>query len=169
MLRTILIFGTIGGLIAGGFTAIIPIYHDIIPTSWAMTLGYTTMLIALTTVFVGIKRQRDTAGGGVIRFWPALGMGLAISLIAGIFYALGWEIALMTMGGPDGFIDGYIAGLRAGRGHEAEIAQMEAMKISYRNPLFRLPMSFSEIAPVGVLVSVVSAALLRNSRFLPAR
>jgi hypothetical protein len=29
--------------------------------------------------------------------------------------------------------------------------------------------TLSEILPVGVLVSLVSAALLRNSRFLPAR
>jgi len=46
---------------------------------------------------------------------------------------------------------------------------MEAFKVQYANPLYRLPMTFTEIFPVGVLVSLVSAALLRNSRFLPAR
>jgi hypothetical protein len=30
-------------------------------------------------------------------------------------------------------------------------------------------MTFVEIFPVGVLVSLISAALLRNRRFLPAR
>ena len=33
----------------------------------------------------------------------------------------------------------------------------------------RMPMTFVEIFPVGVLVSLVTAGLLRNSRFLPAR
>ena len=43
-------------------------------------------------------------------------------------------------------------------------AQMEAFKIQYANPLFRLPMTFAEIFPVGVLVSLVSALVLRKSR-----
>jgi hypothetical protein len=46
---------------------------------------------------------------------------------------------------------------------------MEQFKIRYANPLYRLPMTFAEIFPVGVLVSLVSAGLFRNSRFLPAR
>ena len=46
---------------------------------------------------------------------------------------------------------------------------MDAFKIQYADPLFRLPMTFVEIFPVGVLVSLISAGLLRNRRFLPAR
>ena len=48
-------------------------------------------------------------------------------------------------------------------------ADMEKFKIQYADPMFRLPMTFAEIFPVGVLMSLVSAGLLRNSRFLPAR
>ncbi len=46
---------------------------------------------------------------------------------------------------------------------------METFKAQYANPLFRLPMTFIEIFPVGVLVSLISAAILRNPRVLPAR
>jgi hypothetical protein len=46
---------------------------------------------------------------------------------------------------------------------------MQAMQVKYANPLFRLPMTFVEIFPVGLLVSAVSAGLLRNSRFLPMK
>ena len=49
------------------------------------------------------------------------------------------------------------------------VAEMERFKANYANPLYRLPMTFSEIFPVGILVSLVTAALLRNRRFLPAR
>jgi hypothetical protein len=45
--------------------------------------------------------------------------------------------------------------------------EMGALKVQYANPLFRLPMTVAEIFPVGVRVSLVSAAL-RNSRFLAA-
>jgi hypothetical protein len=43
------------------------------------------------------------------------------------------------------------------------------MKEMYRNPLFRLPMTFIEIFPVGLLIALISAAILRNPRILPAR
>jgi hypothetical protein len=49
------------------------------------------------------------------------------------------------------------------------IAQMEQFRRDYANPLYRWPITFTEIFPVGVLVSLVSALLLRNARFLPAR
>lgn len=171
MIRTILIAGLVAGAIAGGLCSLFALtLSDHMTGGYGMLLGYTTMLIALSIIFVAVKRYRDGALGGVIRFWPALGMGLAIALVAGVLYALAWEGALLAMGGPDGFIDGYVAQLRAkGGASAAEIAQIEAMRISYRNPLFRLPITFSEIAPVGVLVALLSAALLRNPRFMPAR
>ena len=43
------------------------------------------------------------------------------------------------------------------------------MQASYRNPLFRMLVTLSEIFPVGLLVSLVSAALLRFPGFLPRR
>jgi hypothetical protein len=45
---------------------------------------------------------------------------------------------------------------------------MESMRASYANPLFRIPMVFLEIFPVGLIVALISAALLRNPRLLPA-
>jgi hypothetical protein len=55
----------------------------------------------------------------------------------------------------------------------AELAQMakelDEFKVMYANPMMRLPMIFSEIFPVGLLVSLVSALLLRKPDFMPAR
>lgn len=49
-----------------------------------------------------------------------------------------------------------------------EMAKLESMRVNYANPLFRIPMTFLEIFPVGLLVSLVSALLLRNPKVLPA-
>ena len=68
------------------------------PLPYGVALGYLIMLVALSTVFVAIKRRRDTALGGAIRFWPAFGMGLAISLVASLFYVVAWEAALTVTG-----------------------------------------------------------------------
>jgi hypothetical protein len=46
---------------------------------------------------------------------------------------------------------------------------MEALRRNYANPLFRMAITFTEIFPVGLVVALISAALLRNPRFLPAR
>lgn len=176
MLRKILIFGVIGGVIAGA-----PMLA-LTATSGSMTiyegghlLGYATMLVALSTIFIAIKRQRDVDGGGVIRFWPAVGLGLAISLVASLFYAAAWELTMMLA--KDDFMAIYsaaqLADLKAkGASPEkiaATAAEMAKWADIYKNPFIRFLITMTEILPVGVLVTGVSAALLRNSRFLPTR
>jgi hypothetical protein len=175
MLKTILIYGTIAGLIVGTAMSGTVIAWASDPPAYGMAIGYLTMLVALSLVFLAIKRRRDEELGGVIRFWPAFGLGIGISVVAGLIYMLFWEVMLATA--ASGFIDSYTAGLleqkRAAGASAAELArhaaEMEAFKAQYANPLIRLPMTFAEIAPVGLLVSLVSAGLLRNPRFLAAR
>ena len=175
--RDILKYGVIAGLIVG--VAMILSFWSTggeMPHGWlGMAIGYDTMLVAFSAVFVGIKHQRDVAGGGVIRFWPAFGMGLAISFIAALFYVGAWEFVQATI--VDDFAGSYgasvIAAQKAKGIDPAALAKltadMEAFKTQYANPLFRLPMTFAEIFPVGVLVSLISALVLRNPRVLPAR
>ncbi len=73
----------------------------------------------------------------------------------------------------DGYVAAVIAAKKAhgvtGAALAAEIAELNAMKAQYANPLFRLPMTFLEIFPVGLLIALISAAVLRNPRVLPAR
>jgi len=175
MFRDILKYGLIGGLIVGGIDFAIFTFgaHDL---ENGMLIGYAVMLLALTSVFVGAKGHRDTELGGVIRFWPALGMGLAISCIAGVFYVAAWEASQAIVGGD--FISTYSAYVLEQARKEgksaadiAELAkQMAKLKVNYANPLWRVSMTFfAEFFPVGLLVSTVSALLLRNPRLLPAR
>ena len=176
MLNTILKYGAIAGVVVAGFMCATFLGFDgIPPMPWSMVIGYAGMLIALSAVFVGIKRHRDLDRGGVIGFWPAFGIGLAISFIAGVFYVVAWEavLAITDMDFMASYSNAVLENARAEGAGEAALAKlaadMEAMKVQYANPLFRMPMTFAEIFPVGVLVSLVSAALLRNPRFLPAR
>ena len=176
MLRTILKYGLIAGLVVGGFElATFVLFSGMPPLKYGMVIGYTTMLIALSAVFVGIKRHRDRDRGGVIGFWRALGVGLGISFVAGLFYVAAWEVvqSMMHMDFASSYAKAIIASQKAkGASDEALAklsAEMEAFKVQYANPLYRLPMTFAEIFPIGVLVSLISAGLLRNSRFLPVR
>lgn len=176
MFNTIVKYGVIAGVVVAAFMfATFLGFGDMPPMPWGMVIGYAGMLVALSAVFAGIKRHRDVDRGGVIGFWPAFGMGLAISFIAGVFYVVAWEavLAITDMDFIASYSNAMLEQARAQGATEAALAKlaadMEALKVQYANPMFRMPMTFVEIFPVGVLVSLVSAALLRNPRFLPAR
>lgn len=173
--RTILIWGLIGGVIVAGLMqlSMLAVQDHMAPAS--MWLGYLSMLIALSTVSLGIKQYRDQTGGGVITFWRGLVIGLGIAVLAAIIYAAAWE-AYLAISGKD-FIGEYNAAMIAKAEAEhasaeklaavrAQAAQFQAI---YDNPLLRFPMTMVEMLPVGVVVALVSAALFRNPRFLPAR
>ena len=176
MLRTILIFGTIAGLIVGTpMVAMMLLWHRPDPVGGSLFFGYAVMIIALSAVFVGVKSYRDKVRGGIIKFLPALGVGLGISLVAGLFYVLAWELSLAVthIDYIAGYANAEIARAKANGATQAEIdrlaASMADMKAMYANPVMRMGLTLTEILPVGVLVSLVTAALLRNSRFMPAR
>jgi hypothetical protein len=175
MSRIILIFGAAAGLIVAVPMCLLVANAEPGSAATSHLTGYLIMLLALSLVFFGVKRLRDRELGGAIRFAPALLAGLGISAVAGVIYVIGWEITLAVT--DFAFIDSYSnAAVEAARAKgasaadvEAVIAQMEEFRRQYANPFFRLPVTFIEIFPVGLLVSLISAALLRNSRFLPAR
>lgn len=174
MMRIVGVYGTIGGLLvmAGMLIGMLALPNG---GPLGMVVGYLSMLVAMTMVFVGVKRYRDVERGGAIRFLPAFGVGLAIACIAALFYVIGWEIYLFQT--DYRFMDVYVAdalkAMRAEGKPAAEIArfaaEMEAFKRSYADPVYRMFTTFTEIAPVGLVVAIVSAAVLRNSRILPAR
>ena len=175
MLRISLVYGGIAGLVViavllAGITVLK--HQSFISTEW---FGYLTMLVALSMIFLGVKRYRDKELGGVIKFLPALALGLGIAVVAGVIYVVVWEIYLAASGYH--FMDSYVAGIiaakrahgMAGPALAAEIAKLEEMKTQYANPLYRVPMTFLEIFPVGLIVAFISAALLRNPKLLPAQ
>ena len=176
MIKQILSYGVVSGLTVG-----IPLSAMTIGLSghvmheYGMLIGYTTMLVALSLVFVAIKRRRDEELGGAIRFWPAFGIGLGISFVASVLYVLSWEAAqaITHMDFASSYSQAMIEQQKnkglSGEALAKFVAEMEQFKVEYANPLFRLPMTFIEIFPIGVLVSLASAALLCNRRFLALR
>jgi hypothetical protein len=175
VLRIISIYGVIGGLIVAVPMAVsmLTVTENTVPENAAL-YGYLSMLLAFTMVFVGIKRYRDRVLGGVIRFVPALGIGLGISAVASLFWVVGWEITLATgFDFASAYSDSVVAAAQARGAPAAEIDRIRSEAAEflsmYANPLFRVAVTFVEMFPIGVLVSLISAAVLRNSRFLPAR
>jgi Protein of unknown function (DUF4199) len=172
MTRIIFIYGLISGaVVCAGIllTFLLPNAHG------SVWLGYLIMLVALSSILVGVKQYRDDIQGGVIGFWKALAVGVGIAAMAGVAYVIVWEayLAVTHYTFTDVYIKSVLAAKRAahvsGADYQKTVAEMNEFRVQYASPLFRVPMTFIEIFPVGVLVALASAPLLRNSRFLPKR
>jgi hypothetical protein len=171
MQRTILTYGLISGaIIILGMIATI-----VLSAKHSLFLGYLIMLVGLSAILLAVKSHRDKALGGVIKFWPAFLIGLGVAVVAGVVYVAIWEgyLAITHYRFMDDYTAQMLATKRAeglsGAAYAKLAAEMAEMTRNYANPLYRMPMTFAEIFPVGLLVALVSAALLRNPRFLPAR
>jgi hypothetical protein len=174
MIAVILFYGAVAGVIVSvpmlwGFLSLAP--GESPPLGMVAT--YLIMLVALTSVFVGVKSYRDKVLGGAIRFLPALGLGLAITAVASVFYVIAWEICFANSNFDFiKFYSSYIVNEAKG-GTPEQVAKAAAdakhFAETYPKPLYRIPWTFVEILPVGLLVSLITAGVLRNSRVLPAR
>lgn len=166
-------YGIIAGLVVAipNLVMFLSLSKDSAPPGNGYLIGYTIMIVAFTAIFLGIKAYRDKALGGVIRFMPAFGLGLAISLVATVFYVVMWEICVAY--GEWDFVAFYsrlIMEGAAAKGPEAvqaAAAEVEQFKQMYANPAIRIAFTTIEIFPVGVLISLISAAILRKSSVLP--
>jgi hypothetical protein len=177
MKKIIITYGLIAGTIVAGMMLItMPMYNSgALKIENGELLGYSTMVIALSVIFLGVKSYRDKHSNGVISFGKGLKIGLLITLIAGLMYGLAWEYIYPQVG--DEFMQKYtelkIAEMKADGATEAKITEWKQesaqMVELYKNFFFRFTFTvIVEIFPVGVIISLISAALLRRKEFLPA-
>jgi Protein of unknown function (DUF4199) len=169
MKKVVLVYGIIAGLIVTGMMAFSTGYFcakgDF---EGGMIYGYSSMIIAFSIIFVGIKSFRDKYNGGVINFGKAFKVGLFISLIASTIYVIGWLINYYCFM-PD-FMDKYaavmIAKAKASGISTTELAKqaasMEQMKEWYKNPFFVILMTYVEILPVALVVTLIASLILKR-------
>ncbi|HEY4355043.1 MAG TPA: DUF4199 domain-containing protein [Acidobacteriaceae bacterium] len=166
MKKTVLTFGLISGILCSILlSASLPIENHIGPSYY---LGYTVIVASFLLVFFGIRSYRENVGGGQITFGKAFLIGISITLITCAFYVLTWEIIYFKFM-PD-FMDKYAAfelakAKAAGASAAALQAQAEAFKKygeMYKNPLYNSAMTFLEPFPVGLVITLISAAILRK-------
>ncbi len=165
MKRSILIFGALSGFIIISVNTL-----SMILGYGHVWLGYLVMLIVFSIIVVAVKQYRDQQPQGVISFRPALLLGLGITLMASAVYVLMWELYLLITNYQfiDAYFDSVIEQHHLAGYSQTELAtalmETERMKAQYHNPLIRMPMSLLEIFPVGLLVSVFTAAVLSNHK-----
>lgn len=164
MQKIIFTYGVIAGLVI-----ICTAIASLILGVASLWLGYLVMIVAFSSIFLAIKQYRDQALGGVIKFGTAALLGLGIAAIASVIYVVVWEIYLYAT--HYAFIDEYANSMLearkaqgvSGGAWDAAVKETEHFRAQYHNPLIRLPMTLLEVFPVGLLIALLSAAMLRNS------
>jgi hypothetical protein len=174
MSKIVIVYGLISGAIAAALMWILVMFvkDGGIDFDNGMFFGYATMIVALSLVFFGIKSYRDNSGGRVT-FLKGLQVGILISLISAVCYAASWE--LYYRGSGQEFLEKYTAhyldNMRKDGASEAEVEKVrvesEQFMELYKNFFIRFPITMVEILPVGIVVTLISAALLRKREILP--
>jgi hypothetical protein len=169
MQKNVIVFGLIAGLLVSAFmiysTARCYSTEDFDSN---IVLGYAAMLVAFSFIFVGIKNVRDKYNDGVISFGKAFQVGLFISLTASSIYVAVWLVDYYWFI-PD-FMEKYTAHVlkeaQAKGASQAElkeqVAQMNYYREMYKNPLFVVLLTYAEILPIGLVISLMSALILKR-------
>lgn len=172
MKKTVLTYGLISGLVVSIVMLCTMNYlshcEGSVDYGTSMLIGYASMLIAFSLVYVGIKNYRDKYNGGVISFGRAFKIGIVIVLIASTLYVVSWLIYYYFF--DSGFLEQYsantLAELKASGATQTEIdkemKEMANFAEMYKNPFFNAMLTYTEILPVGLIVTLISGLVLRR-------
>lgn len=168
MKKTVLTFGLIAGVIISVLMGGSLLLADKIGTGHSMAIGYTIMVASFLLIYFGVRSYRDNTLGGQISFGRAFACGILITLITTVCYVAMWEVLYFNF--MPHFMDSYFAAQihkvqASGRDATtiaAEVAAIERSQQLYQNPLVNMAYTFMEPLPVGLLITLISAAVLRR-------
>src|ERR1700730_13559242 len=169
MKKTILVFGLISGALSSlMMVATVPFLNKI-GFDRGYVIGYTVIVLSFLLVFFAIRSYRDNVGNGQITFTKGFLIGISITLISCVFYVLTWEALYFTV--LHNFMDNYsayVVGKLQASGASAAAVQAKLLELKkykelYENPFFNAAMTFIEPFPVGLVITLLSAGILRKS------
>ncbi len=169
MKKVVFIFGSIAGLIFMVWMIAIYAFYYNTNREENYWLGYGSMIVAFSFVFVGIRTFRDKYHDRYISFGKAFQVGLYITLIASTIYVLGWLIDYYVFM-PD-FMDKYVAhALAQAKSHGASAAELNKQKASmanyvqmYKSPFGVIVLTYLEVLPVGLVITLIASLILKRA------
>lgn len=169
MKQSVIKYGLIGGVILAFFMCItIPFMDENTESSHAEIIGFAGMIVAFATIFIGIIKYRNHSLNGTISFWKAFQVGFLISLIASTLYVVTWMIlseffvADFMANYTENAIETVKESSLSDDKKMKKIADYENMAENYKNPLFKFFITYIEVLPLGILISIIAAVILRR-------
>jgi hypothetical protein len=166
MKKTVLTFGLISGAMSASMMLITIPFADAIGWEKGEILGYTGIVLSALMVFFGVRSYREHTGGG-LTFGRGFAVGILISLISSACYVGTWEIVYFKL--MPGFAEKYAAHMveraKASGASQQKLDETERQakqfKQMYDNPAINVAMTFTEVFPIGLVVTLLSAGVLR--------
>lgn len=127
-------------------------------------VGYAVMVLAFSLIFLGVRNYRNKHLGGSISFGKALKVGAIIALVGSTIYVLAWLVSYYLFV-PD-FMDVYTEFVLKNCSAEelpAKTKEMANFKELYKNPLFVILITYSEVLPIGLVVALITALIVKRS------
>ena len=171
MKKTVLTFGLISGAISAAMMLVTVPFVDKVGWERGELLGYTSIVLSALLVFFGVRSYRENVGGGRLTFGRGFAVGILITLISSACYVATWEIVYYKF--MPNFADKYAAHMidraKASGATQQKLDETERkandFKQMYRNPVVNVALTFMEVFPIGLAVTLLSAGILRkNSR-----
>src|SRR5262245_43576283 len=157
MKKTVLTYGLISGVIGAVLMLVNVPFMD--GGNKALIVGYAGIVLSALLIFFGVRSYRENVANGKISFGRRLAVAILIALIYSACYVAAWEVVYFSNPGvADHIFDKQIADMKAKGAPQAEIVQVESFKKLYGNPLVNVAFTFIEPFPVGVLMTLISAA-----------
>jgi hypothetical protein len=168
MRKIIVTFGLISGAISSLMMIAVVTFGGRIGFDRGAIISNTSIVLSFLMVFVGIRTYRDNIGDGQITFLKAFAVGLSITLISCIFYVVTWEVIYYNF--LPGFWDAYgahsVQKLTASGASpaavQAKLQQIRKYKELYKNPCFNAALTFIHPFPIGLVITLFSALVLRR-------
>ena len=166
MKQTILRYGLLSGALAAvlmTLTALKPDFEN------GQYIGYAGILLSMLFVYFGVRSYREQVSGGTLSFGKGFQVGLLIAIVSCVCYVIAWMIVSDVLM-PD-FMEKYIqhtlTKMQQSGASALEIEKyttdMAEFKAMYKNPLVKFGLTFLEPFPVGFLVALISALVLRKN------
>jgi hypothetical protein len=159
------------GLIAAGILIVVVfamyfLFNPYTLMDMGEILGYSTMVIAMSMIFIGIKRYRDNNLNGFISFGQAFGMGVYIAVIGSFLYGIFEGIFYGTSEFREVYLEFYTNKIKSS-GQSPEIIQQQLNEMQQQFAMWDSPfmmglLMFLTVLVIGIIISLVSAAILRK-------
>jgi pheromone shutdown protein TraB len=157
--------GIFGGIIVSIVMLSMTYYMKINPKyEPSAIVGVSSMFFAFTFLFLGIKKQRDT-NGGFISFGNAFKTGVLISLVISIIYVIIWLIVYYNF--FPNFMEQYgemVLRKTTPEDLAEKTAEINQMKEWYKNPIYIILLTLMEILPLGIVISLISALIMKKKQ-----
>lgn len=165
MKNPILYYGLIGaGIVVAVTTLPWFILKEDLSYTLAVSLGYLSILVALSSIYFAVRKYRDDIADGIISFGKAFKVGILTTLIPAGFTFISTAIFHLLQGAE--FKAWNIENMKKSLSpeqYEAQMAQMESMGSLIDNPFFQGFVMFATILIIGVIISLIVAATLKRN------